>query len=246
MEYSVRDIDTWIQRVVKHELVELEIDRTKSLMQYRTKNPSSSKEEQRVLISNYNRMFKALLAEKARQELVKQMGNDNSSRPENSSSSPANNAPRSIRIRDILEQEIAGSWHWNRSRRQEECDVERRVHKHESHCGHARLERRRHRRMTRGRHTGHWHHRRRRLRTLRRRQESIQGSRTVHCLCRRDDFTIRILHAILEALPIDLDGFFHNIVDGQPESFVRPVVSVEQQDRKSQSNHKGEKGTCSL
>jgi hypothetical protein len=109
MEYSVRDIDTWIQRVVKHELVELEIDRTKSLMQYRTKNPSSSKEEQRVLISNYNRMFKALLAEKARQELVKQMGNDNSSRPENSSSSPANNAPRSIRIRDILEQEIAGS-----------------------------------------------------------------------------------------------------------------------------------------
>ena len=99
----------WIQRIVKYDLLDLEIDRTKSLMQYRTRNPSSSKEDQNLLISNYNRMFKALLSEKARQELVKQVGDNNSSRSENSSSSPADNAPRSIRIRDILEQEIAGS-----------------------------------------------------------------------------------------------------------------------------------------
>ncbi len=109
MEYSERDIDNWIYRVVQHELLDLEIDRTKSLMQYRTRNPSVNKEDQRILISNYNRLFKALLAEKARQELVKQMGHNNGSRPENSGSSPANNAPRSIRIRDILEQEITGS-----------------------------------------------------------------------------------------------------------------------------------------
>jgi len=109
MNYSDRDIDMWIYRVVQHDLLDLEIDRTKSLMQFRTRNPAVNKDDQRILISNYNRLFKALLSEKSRQELVKQMRYNNSSRPENGGPSPANNAPRSIRIRDILEQEIAGS-----------------------------------------------------------------------------------------------------------------------------------------
>lgn len=109
MELSDGHINNWIQRVAQYDLLDLEIERTKSLMVFRTKNPSVNKEDQRVIIFNYNRMFKALLSEKSRQELVKQMGNNNSSRSENSGSSPANNAPRSIRIRDILEQQVAGS-----------------------------------------------------------------------------------------------------------------------------------------
>lgn len=54
-----------------------------------------------------NQIFKVLLAEKARQEAVQNVRQDNGSASQDSSSRPADNTPGRVRIGDILKNQIA-------------------------------------------------------------------------------------------------------------------------------------------
>lgn len=60
-------------------------------------------------ISALNQVFKALLAEKARQETIEKMCNDYRTDTQHGSTRPTNDATGRIRIRDILQQKIAWS-----------------------------------------------------------------------------------------------------------------------------------------
>jgi hypothetical protein len=73
-----------------------------------TRHPNPDKEQQRASIAKLNRIFKALLAEKTRQEVVQEVRDDNAGNPENSSTRPAHNPTRSVGIWNVLKEKITG------------------------------------------------------------------------------------------------------------------------------------------
>ncbi len=64
--------------------------------------------EQQKRIKRYDRMFKALLAEKARQEVLNKMRDHNRCNAENAGAGKADNTGSSVGVGDILKQEVAG------------------------------------------------------------------------------------------------------------------------------------------
>jgi tRNA G37 N-methylase TrmD len=64
--------------------------------------------EQQKRIKRYDQMFKALLAEKARQEVLNKMSNYNSRNTEDAGARKADDTGSSIGVGDILKQEVAG------------------------------------------------------------------------------------------------------------------------------------------
>jgi hypothetical protein len=83
-----------------------EIQRIKELLVGASKYPLPEKTAQDHNVGRLTEIFQALLTEKARQEIVKQVRENNASNTQNSSTSPANNTPRSIGIGNILKQKI--------------------------------------------------------------------------------------------------------------------------------------------
>jgi len=91
---SIQDIDKEIQRI-------------KELLVGASKYPFPEKTAQDHNVGRLTEIFQALLTEKARQKIVKQVRENNTSNAQNSSTSPADNTPRSIGIWNILKQKIA-------------------------------------------------------------------------------------------------------------------------------------------
>jgi len=104
--YTQRDVDAYIREVRKMDVLETELVRIQSLMLQETMTPVTDADEHKMKITCLNQVFKALLAEKARQKIVQQVRDDNRGTPENSSTGPADNTPGRVRVRDILQQQI--------------------------------------------------------------------------------------------------------------------------------------------
>jgi uncharacterized protein YbgA (DUF1722 family) len=87
--------------------LEEEIRRIQMLMVEVTKQKGDVAQQRNIL--HINQIFRTLLAEKARYEIVENVGNYNSGSSENSSACPTDNSTRSISIRYILKQHVPGS-----------------------------------------------------------------------------------------------------------------------------------------
>ena len=105
--YDERTIVGYIREVRKQNLLQDELERIQGLMLESTIHPHENPEQQQVNVACQNRLFKALLTEKARQEAIQQMSQNNSSASKDSGTGPTDDTPRSIRIRHILEQEVS-------------------------------------------------------------------------------------------------------------------------------------------
>ena len=64
--------------------------------------------EQQKRIKRYDQMFKALLAEKARQEVLNKMCDHNRRNAEDTSTGKADDTGSSVGVGDILKEEVAG------------------------------------------------------------------------------------------------------------------------------------------
>ena len=69
--------------------------------------PYEDKELHQSQVKHYTKKFKALLAQKARQKVVNDMGNHDCSKAENTSTSNADDPRPRICIRNILKKKIA-------------------------------------------------------------------------------------------------------------------------------------------
>ena len=65
--------------------------------------------DQQARIKRYDQMFKALLTEKARQEVLNKMSNHKPSNTENASTGEADNTRSSVCVGNVLKEQIAGS-----------------------------------------------------------------------------------------------------------------------------------------
>lgn len=100
------NVDAYIEAVRKRGTLDREIQATLFLMRHLYnfqyylyyEDPDNFREREREL----NRIFRALLCEKATQEQAKSVCQNNSSSTENRSTRPAYNPPARICIRDIL------------------------------------------------------------------------------------------------------------------------------------------------
>ena len=101
--YTSFEIYQYIQNL---EDIDGEIQRIQELMVGASKYPFPNKAHQDENVGRLTQIFQALLTEKARQEVVKQVRDNNTSNAQNSSTSPADNTPRSIGIGNILKQKI--------------------------------------------------------------------------------------------------------------------------------------------
>lgn len=105
--YDERTINGYINEVRRQNVLGSELMRVQTLMLESTLHPHENPRQQAIIVACQNQMFKALLTEKARQELVEKMGDDNGSGTQDTSAHPTDNTPRSKRIRDILQQQVA-------------------------------------------------------------------------------------------------------------------------------------------
>jgi len=107
--FSQEDMTRYVEHVVSRGALEAELKRTREYMVGSTVHPLADKERQTQYVAQMNQVFRALLAEKARQELVQKVREDDRRRAEDARARVANNAPRGVRIRNILQQNVTGS-----------------------------------------------------------------------------------------------------------------------------------------
>jgi hypothetical protein len=100
------DLQRFINEVRKRGIVDQQLAHYQTLMLYYTIHPEEARED---TICALNQIFKALLAEKARQEAIEKMCYDYSPHTQHGGTRPTNDPSRRIRIRDILQQKIAWS-----------------------------------------------------------------------------------------------------------------------------------------
>jgi len=98
----------YIEHVVSKGALEAELKQTRTYMLDSTSHPLADKEKQVQYVAQMNQVFRALLAEKARQELVQKVRDDDRRRAEDARARVADNAPRGVRIRNILKQDVTG------------------------------------------------------------------------------------------------------------------------------------------
>lgn len=101
------DIDLYIERVLDEHRLDDEILRIENLLVGLTKHPHPDKAIQARKVQLMNQIFKALLsAKEAREKCIQQIRQDNSSRPENGSASPADNTPRRVGVWNVLKKKV--------------------------------------------------------------------------------------------------------------------------------------------
>ena len=77
-----------------------------------TKQPNPDKQRQKERMKNLTLLFQALLkakSEQPRKEVVENIGDNNSSSPENSSTRPAHDPARRKGVWNVLKEKITGS-----------------------------------------------------------------------------------------------------------------------------------------
>jgi superfamily II RNA helicase len=103
--FTQYQISEYIWNVNRMGILSVEIDRIVACL---VDAENDRKKDHVFQVKQFTQILRALLTEKARQETVNQVSNDNRSRTQDTSASPADNTSTGIRIRNILEQKIAG------------------------------------------------------------------------------------------------------------------------------------------
>lgn len=98
-EYQLR---VYITEIRDAGVLDEEMKRVQDLMVGNLKHPESESEKQRDIVVRFNQMFRALLAEKSRQEALKKVGNDNRSNTQYGSTCVAHDPRPRISIWNIL------------------------------------------------------------------------------------------------------------------------------------------------
>jgi hypothetical protein len=106
--FSQQEMAMYVEHVLSKGALEAELKRTREYMVGSTVHPLADKEKQTQYVAQMNQVFRALLAEKARQELVEKVREDDRRRAEDARARVTDNAPRSVRIRNILKQDVTG------------------------------------------------------------------------------------------------------------------------------------------
>ena len=96
-------------RVRRDKNIDKEIERVQKLLQEAEKYPILNKSAQRGNVAGITQIFRALLAEKARQKVIQEVCQNDTSSTQYGSTSPAHDPTRGIRAWDILKHKIAWS-----------------------------------------------------------------------------------------------------------------------------------------
>lgn len=87
--YIQCEVENYVKKVILANILYLEIERVRQYLIEITKNPHSDKKHQQLIVENANQLFRALLlAKEAREKVVENIGDDDSSKTQNSGSSP--------------------------------------------------------------------------------------------------------------------------------------------------------------
>jgi hypothetical protein len=102
------ELKDYVDDVVRYNDLDSELNIVRNVLVNLHKS-QPPKQEYQKRIKRYDQMFKALLAEKARQEALKKMGNHNCGNAENASPGKADDTGSSVGVGDILKEEVPGS-----------------------------------------------------------------------------------------------------------------------------------------
>lgn len=105
---EARELREYVRDVVEQNDLEKELASLRKILVGLHRYHLFTPQEHQRRVKKFDQMFKALLTEKARQERVQKIGNDNGSSTQYGSTGPAHHASGGVGIRDILEKEIAG------------------------------------------------------------------------------------------------------------------------------------------
>lgn len=100
--FSDYEIRMYVADIRDAGVLDEEIVRVRGLMVDITRDPNEDKGLQRQLVTKVNQMFKGLLTEKARQESLKKVRDDNSSNAQDGGTRVAHDPRPRIRIWNIL------------------------------------------------------------------------------------------------------------------------------------------------
>lgn len=89
--------------------IDLQIEQISKLMIGLTKNPDKNRVVQASKVYEMEYIFRAMLTEKSRQKIAKELRDHNRSNAKNSGASPTHNTTGSVRIRNVLKEKVAGS-----------------------------------------------------------------------------------------------------------------------------------------
>lgn len=103
------DLKDYIDDVVKYKDLEHELKHVRNVLVGLHNYHLLAPEVHQKRVRRYDQMFKALLTEKARQEALKKMSNDNPGNTENTGASKTDDAGSGVGVGDILKEQVAGS-----------------------------------------------------------------------------------------------------------------------------------------
>ena len=103
MPFDEYELRTYVAEIRYAGVLDEELKRIREVMVGNLKNPEEDAAKQRETVIRLNQLFKVLLAEKARQDALKQVGNDNSSNTQDTSTRVAHDPRPRIRIWNILQ-----------------------------------------------------------------------------------------------------------------------------------------------
>lgn len=107
--FSEFEIHMYLQRVRREGSLYDELPRVQHILKEAEQFPLPNRQAHQENLARITQIFKVLLAEKARQEVVQEVRQDNTSNPEYGSTRPAHNPTRSVSVWNILKQQITRS-----------------------------------------------------------------------------------------------------------------------------------------
>jgi len=103
------DLKDYIDDVVKYKDIDYEIRHVRMVLVGLHRYHHFTAQEHQKRVKRYDQMFKALLAEKARQEALKKMSNHNCGNTEDTGASKTDDTGSGVGVGDILKEQVTGS-----------------------------------------------------------------------------------------------------------------------------------------
>lgn len=102
------DLDDYVRNVVTYMDIDEELAQVRRVLVGLHKYHHFAVNDQQARIKRYDQMFKALLAEKARQEVLNKMSNHKTSDTKDARAGEADNTRPRVRVGNVLKKKIAG------------------------------------------------------------------------------------------------------------------------------------------
>lgn len=109
VKFSEFEVHMYLQRVRRERALQSELDRVQRTLKEAEQFPLPNKQAHQDNLARITQIFRALLAEKARQKIVQEVRDDNTGGTEYSSTRPAHDPTRRVGVWNILKQQVARS-----------------------------------------------------------------------------------------------------------------------------------------